>query len=87
MRDGTETVTMEARLATAGLKDGKMGKTPAFVQIEIGMKAMVLLNITTEAEVMRTPYTDYKSQGQTIEYVIIDIGKHLQDRSPTFPST
>ena len=50
-RDGTETVTMEARLATAGLKDEKTGKLPAFVQIAIGMKAMVLLNIATEAEV------------------------------------
>jgi len=159
-RDG-ETLSMEAKLATAGLDDKKTGKLAAFVHMAIGMKAMVLLNLATEADIANgtrgqihdivldererlsvpdedgvirlkyppamilfkpdkktkltfeglppgvipiTPslvkftatgktgktfritrrqyamtagyaFTDYKSQGQTIEYVIIDIGK------------
>ena len=154
-RDGTESLSMKAKLAT------KTGKLPAFVQTTISMKAMVLLNLATEVDITNetrghiqdiildewegpsvldedgviklkyplvmilfkpdkktkltfegllpgviplTPslakfsatgrtgktfrilrwqyamtagyaFTDYKSQGQTIEYVIIDIGK------------
>jgi ATP-dependent exoDNAse (exonuclease V) alpha subunit len=160
-RDGSEALSMEAKLAIAGLEDAKTGKLPATVHMAIGMKAMVLLNLATEADVANgtrgeiqgiilderedtpppnedgpvhlkyppamllfrpykktklvfpglpigviplTPsvalfkatgrtqqkfkitrqqyamtsayaFTDYKSQGQTIEYVIIDIGK------------
>ena len=160
-RDGTETLSMETKLAIAGLADNKTGKLPDLVQMAIGMKAMVLLNLATEADIANgtrgeiqniildereeissadengsiklkyppamilfkpdrgtklifqglppgliplTPsltrfsvttrtgktfkiirrqyamtagyaFTDYKSQGQTIEYVIIDIGK------------
>ena len=160
-RDGTGVLSMEAKLAIAGLGDNKMGKLPDCVQMAIGMKAMVLLNLATEADIANgtrgeiqdiildereeisavdedgairlkhppamilfnpdkgtklifqglppgviplTPslakfsvtgrtegafkivrrqyamtagyaFTDYKSQGQTIEYVIIDIGK------------
>ena len=152
---------MEAKLAIAEQKDKETGKVPASVHIAIGMKAMVLLNVATEADIANgtrgeiqdiildereeetsadeegiiklkyppamllfkpdrtsrinfpglpagtiplTPsqtnftvtgrsgkkfkvkrfqyamtagyaFTDYKSQGQTIEYVIIDIGK------------
>jgi hypothetical protein len=154
-------LSMEAKLAIAGLEDKATGKLPATVHMAIGMKAMVLLNIATEADIANgtrgeiqdiilderedlsmpdedgaiklkyppamllfkpdketklmfpglppgviplTPsqapftvigrtgtkfkanrrqyamtagyaFTDYKSQGQTIEYVIIDIGK------------
>ena len=160
-RDGSQDLSMEARLAIAGLEDKKTGKLPATVQMAIGMKAMVLLNVATEADIANgtrgeiqdiilderedlsapdedgaiylkyppamllfrpykktnlifpglptgviplTPslapftvtgrsdkrfkvsrrqyamtsgyaFTDYKSQGQTIEYVIIDVGK------------
>lgn len=160
-KDGSDALSMEAKLAIAGLDDKKTGKLPAFVQMAIGMKAMVLLNLATEADIANgtrgeiqdiildereqlsvpdeddaimlkyppamilfkpdkgtnlifpglppgviplTPslarfsvtgrtekvfkiirrqyamtagyaFTDYKSQGQTIEYVIIDIGK------------
>ena len=158
---GTEVISMDAKLAIAGLTDNKTGKLPDLVQMAIGMKAMVLLNLATEADIANgtrgeiqdiildereetsaidedgairlkyppamilfkpdkgtkltfqglppgviplTPslakftvtsrtkktfkivrrqyamtagyaFTDYKSQGQTIEYVIIDIGK------------
>ena len=160
-RVGTENLSMDAKLAIAGLADNKTGKLPDLIQMAIGMKAMVLLNLATEAEIANgtrgeiqdiilderedisipdengaitlkfppamilfkpdkgtkltfhglppgviplTPsiakfsvtsrsnknfkivrrqyamtagyaFTDYKSQGQTIEYVIIDIGK------------
>ena len=160
-RDGSQDLSMEARLAIAGLEDKKTGKLPATLQMAIGMKAMVLLNVATEADIANgtrgeiqdiilderedlsapdedgaiylkyppamllfrpykmtnlifpglptgviplTPslapftvtgrsdkrfkvsrrqyamtsgyaFTDYKSQGQTIEYVIIDVGK------------
>jgi len=46
-----ETLSMEAKLATAGLDDKKTGKLPVFVWMAIGMKAMVLLNLATEADV------------------------------------
>ena len=158
-RDGRGDLSTEARLAIAEKKD--TGKLPAYVHMAIGMKAMVLLNIATEADIangtrgeiqdiildereeesapdeegvvrLRYPpalilfrpdrgtkltfvglppgvipltpsqakftvtdrrgksirvirrqyamtagyaFTDYKSQGQTIEYVIIDIGR------------
>lgn len=161
LRGTSEELSMEAKLAIASVDDAKTGKLPASVRMAIGMKAMVLLNIATEADVANgtrggiqdiilderedplttddegtitlkyppamllfrpdkksrlkftglppgiiplTPsiapfavvgrsgkkfkisrsqyamtagyaFTDYKSQGQTIEYVIIDIGK------------
>ncbi len=50
-RDGNQALTMEARLTIAGLDDAKTGKLPAMVQMAIGMKAMVLLNLATEADV------------------------------------
>ena len=160
-RNVNEDLSMEAKLAIASLADSKTGKLPDVVQMAIGMKAMVLLNLATEADIANgtrgeiqdiildereemsivdedggirlkyppalilfkpdkgtnlifqglprgviplTPsiakfsvtgrtgkqfkitrhqyamtagyaFTDYKSQGQTIEYVIIDIGK------------
>ena len=42
---------MEAKLATTGLDDKKTGKLAAFVHMAIGMKAMVLLNLATEADI------------------------------------
>ena len=42
---------MEAKLAIAGLTDNKTGKLPDLVQMAIGMKAMVLLNLATEADI------------------------------------
>lgn len=161
MQGDGQSLSMEERLVVAGLNDTKTGKLPAVVRIAIGMKAMVVLNIATEADVANgtrgeiqhiilderaepltpdedgfvtlkyppalllfkpekrtrlmfpglppgviplTPsvapftvtrktgekvkitrsqfamtagyaFTDYKSQGQTIEYVIVDIGK------------
>ena len=42
---------MKAKLAIASLKDKATGKLPVTVQMAIGMKAMVLLNIATEADV------------------------------------
>ena len=50
-REGTEFLSMEAKLGIAELEDLKTGKLPAFVQMAIGMKAMVLLNLATEADV------------------------------------
>jgi hypothetical protein len=49
LRDGTE-ISMEIKLAVAGLED-KKAKLPAIIQLAIGMKAMVLLNIATEADI------------------------------------
>ena len=49
-QDG-ETLSMEAKLATAGLDDKKTGKLAVFVHMAIGMKAMVLLNLVTEANI------------------------------------
>jgi len=160
-REGAEHLTMEAKLAIARLTDKATGKLPTTIQMAIRMKAMVLLNVATEANIVNgtrgeiqdiildereepsmpnelgsitlkyppamilfkpdkestltfpglptgiiplTPsqfkytvrgrsgkkykierrqyamtagyaFTDYKSQGQTIEYVIIDIGR------------
>jgi ATP-dependent exoDNAse (exonuclease V) alpha subunit len=42
---------MEARLGIAKLQDSKTGKLPGTIKMAIGMKAMVLLNISTEAEI------------------------------------
>ena len=167
-KDGIDDLSMEAKLAIAEQKDRDTGKLPASVHMAIGMKAMVLLNLATEADIANgtrgeiqdiilderewisaadedgiiklkyppamllfkpdrpsslnfdglpagiiplTPsqvkftvtgrsglkfkikrrqyamtagyaFTDYKSQGQTIEYVIIDIGNHLPALSP-----
>ena len=50
-RVGTENLSMDAKLAIAGLADNKTGKLPDLIQMAIGMKAMVLLNLATEAEI------------------------------------
>lgn len=50
MRDG-QVLLMETKLVIAGLDDKNAGKLPATVQVAIGMKAMVLLNIATEADI------------------------------------
>ena len=50
-RDGIDCLSMEARLAIAQQKDANTGKLPAAVHMAIGMKAMVLLNIATEADI------------------------------------
>jgi hypothetical protein len=42
---------MEAKLAIAEQKDKDTGKLPATVHMAIEMKAMVLLNIATEADI------------------------------------
>ena len=42
---------METRLVIAGLDEKKTGKLPATVHMAIGMKAMVLLNVATEADI------------------------------------
>jgi hypothetical protein len=42
---------MEAILAIAALDDQKTGKLLATIHVAIGMKAMVLLNIATEADI------------------------------------
>ncbi len=49
-RDG-QALSMEERLVVAGLNDTKTGKLPAIVRIAIGMKAMVVLNMATEADI------------------------------------
>jgi len=49
-RDGT-VLSMETKLAVAGKRDKDTGKLPATVHMAIGMKAMVLLNVATEAEI------------------------------------
>jgi len=43
---------MEAKLAIAGLTNKATGKLPARIQMAIGMKAMVLLNVATEADIV-----------------------------------
>ena len=50
-RDGSEGLSMEARLAIAGLDEKKTGKLPVTVYMAIGIKAMVLLNVATEADI------------------------------------
>jgi len=50
-RKGNETLTTEARLAIAGLDDKQTGKLPASVHMAIGMKAMVIVNMATEADI------------------------------------
>jgi len=42
---------MEAKLAIVGLEDKKTGKLPTTVQMAIGMRAMVLLNVATEVDI------------------------------------
>jgi hypothetical protein len=42
---------METKLAIAEQKDKHTGKLPATVNMAIGMKAMVLLNVATEADI------------------------------------
>ena len=42
---------MEAKLAIAGLANNKTGKLPDLVQMAVSMKAMVLLNLATEADI------------------------------------
>jgi ATP-dependent exoDNAse (exonuclease V) alpha subunit len=51
LRGGSKGLSMEGKLAVASLDDAKTGKLPASIRIAIGMKAMVVLNIATEAEV------------------------------------
>jgi hypothetical protein len=160
LRDGGQPVPLEARVKIAGMSEKSTGRLREIVEIAVGMKAMVVLNLATEADIangtrgtitdilldpreeasdpddegvvrLRYPpamvlfkpdcgtdivfeglppgvvpitpsacnfniqtgkkihkirrrqlaitagyaFTDYKSQGQTIEYVIIDIGK------------
>jgi len=50
-QDGSEHLSMEAKLAIAGLEDKATGKLPATVQMAIGMKAMVLVNLAMEADI------------------------------------
>ena len=42
---------LDLKLAVAGLEGKQTGKLPAIVRIAIGMKAMVVLNIATEADI------------------------------------
>src|SRR6266542_73479 len=42
---------MEAKLAIVEQKDKDTGKLPATIHMAIGMKAMVLLNVATEADI------------------------------------
>ena len=42
---------MEAKLAMAALDNKKKSKLPAFVQVAISIKAMVLLNLATKSNV------------------------------------
>jgi len=51
LRGSNQGLTMEAKLPIAILNDTKTGKLPAIVWMAIGMKAMVVLNIATDAEV------------------------------------
>ena len=50
-RDGSNHLCMEAKLATAEQKDKDTGKLPATIHMVIGIKAMVLLNVATEADI------------------------------------
>ena len=50
-RDRTNDLSREAKLAIAEQKDKDTGKLTAVVHMAIGMKAMVLLNIATEADI------------------------------------
>ena len=50
-QDGINDLCMEAKLAIAEQKDKDTGKLPATVHMAIGMKAMVLLNVATEADI------------------------------------
>jgi len=51
LRNSNETLPMEARLAIAKLKNEKKGKLTDTTTLAIGMKAMVILNIATEADI------------------------------------
>jgi hypothetical protein len=51
LTDGSQVLSMETKLAIAELEDKNAGKLPAMVQMAIGMKAMVLLNIATDADI------------------------------------
>ena len=50
-RDGTNDLSMEAKLAIAEQKDKDTGKLYATVDMAIRMKAMVLLNVATEVDI------------------------------------
>jgi hypothetical protein len=69
-RDGKEDLTMEAKLAIAGLNDVNTGKLPRVVHMAIGMKVMVLLNVATEADIANG------TRGE-IQYILLDEREEL----------
>ncbi len=50
LRNSDDDVPMDAKLAIAGLNDSKKGKLADQTTLAIGMKAMVIMNIATEAD-------------------------------------
>ncbi|KJA13633.1 hypothetical protein HYPSUDRAFT_532240 [Hypholoma sublateritium FD-334 SS-4] len=50
-RDTKKEPSMEARLAVAELEAKQTGKLKDEIQLTVGMKAMVLLNLATEADI------------------------------------
>ena len=50
-QDGNDDLSMETKLAIAEQNDKHTGKLSVSVQMAIGMKAMVLLNVATEADI------------------------------------
>ena len=50
-RDSSENLSMEARLAIAKLNDNQTGKLCNQITVAIGMKAMVVLNLATKADI------------------------------------
>ena len=67
----------KTKLTFEGLPPGVIPITPSLVKFTATGRTGKVFKITRRQYAMTAGYafTDYKSQGQTIEYVIIDIGK------------
>lgn len=65
------------KLIFQGLPPGVIPLTPSIANFSVTGRTEKTFKITRHQYAMTAGYafTDYKSQGQTIEYVIIDIGK------------
>lgn len=65
--------SLAARLATAGLKEKSTGKLHDVIEVAVGMKAMVLVNIAVEAEVANG------TRG-TVEQILLDPREEIRSR-------
>ncbi len=65
-KDTKETPSMQARLAIASLEEKQTGKLKDEIQIAVGMKVMVMLNLATEADIANG------TRGKIVEIILDD---------------